>query len=70
VEQGSCYFIFRVIIAKEYFSVFVIQDPKQKHEEGLIRIEPTGYRVVYEEKAGAFAVEGETYASNSIPQRK
>lgn len=70
VEQGSCYFIFRVIIAKEYFSVFVIQDPKQKHEEGLIRMEPTGYRVVYEEKAGAFAVEGETYSSNSIPQRK
>lgn len=55
-QHGDNYFIARVIIAKEKFSVFVIQNPYKQFEEGKIQLYPTEYRLIYNEDAGEFSV--------------
>jgi hypothetical protein len=55
-QHGDNYFIARVIIAKEKYSVFVIQNPFKRHEEGKISLYPIEYRLLYTEEAGEFSV--------------
>lgn len=60
-QHGDNYFIARVIIAKEKYSVFIIQNPYKQHEEGKIDIYPTEYRLIYNEDAGEYLVKNKIY---------
>lgn len=51
-QLGDDYFIYRVIITKEGITIFSIQNPAKRTEEGNLNIEPIGYKVVYSEKSG------------------
>lgn len=52
-QHGDDYFIYRVIITKEGFSIFAIQNPPLRNNEGNLVIEPIGYKIVYSDKSGA-----------------
>ena len=51
-QLGDDYFIYRVIISKEGVSIFSIQNPAKKSEDGSLSVEPVGYKVVYSGKSG------------------
>jgi len=51
-QLGDDYFIYRVIITKEGVTIFSIQNPAKRTEEGNLLIEPIGYKVVYCDKSG------------------
>jgi len=60
-QQKDCYFIFRVIIAKEKLSIYVIQNPYEQCENGKIKLYPIEYRLVYNENSGKFVVKDQNY---------
>lgn len=66
-QHNDSYYIYRVIIAKEEYSIFVIQNPVKRHEEGKLRIEPLKYRVVYSPESGAFIIEKQNYNASASP---
>ncbi len=51
-QLGDDYFIYRVIITKEGVTIFSIQNPAKRVEEGNLDIEPIGYKVVYSDSSG------------------
>lgn len=51
-QHGDDYFIYRVMITKEGVTIFSIQNPAKRNEEGALSIEPIAYKVVYSEKSG------------------
>lgn len=51
-QLGDDYFIYRVIITKEGVTIFSIQNPPKRTEEGGLIIEPIGFKVVYSDKSG------------------
>lgn len=51
-QHGDDYFIYRVIITKEGVTIFSIQNPARRSEEGELFVEPIAYKVVYTEKSG------------------
>ncbi len=53
-QHGEDYFLYRVIITKEGFSIFAIQNPAKTVKEGNLMIEPIAYKVIYSTKSGTF----------------
>ncbi len=51
-QLGNDYFIYRVIITREGVTIFSIQNPAKRAEEGNLDIEPIGFKVVYSDKSG------------------
>lgn len=52
-QLGDDYFVYRVTITKEGVSIFAIQNPVLRHDEGNLIIEPTAYKVTYSSKSGS-----------------
>jgi hypothetical protein len=55
-QHGDNYYIYRVIIAKEKLSIFVIQNPFKKEIDKKLSIFPTEYRLIYTENSGEFII--------------
>lgn len=60
-QHGDNYYIFRVIIAKEKLSIFVIQNPALKEIDKSLSIFPTEYRLIYTEQSGEFLIKDKIY---------
>lgn len=53
-QQGDDYFIYRVIITKEGVSIFAIQNPVLQGKNGLLLVEPVGFKIIYNRKSGSY----------------
>jgi hypothetical protein len=53
-QHGGSYKIYRVYFTSERTKVFVIDDPVQKNEQGVLNAAPLNYQVDFTDKAGRF----------------
>lgn len=53
-QHGDDFFIYRVIITKEGFSIFAIQNPAKAVKDGKLIIEPIGYKIIYTSNSGVY----------------
>lgn len=52
-KLGDDYYIYRVIITKDGYTIFTIKNPYKVHGSGHIKLEPITFRVIYTQKAGS-----------------
>lgn len=51
-KLGEDYYIYRVIITKDGYTIFAIKNPYGVYKDGEIKLEPITYRIIYTDKAG------------------
>lgn len=51
-KHGDDYYIYRVIITKDGYTIFAIKNPYVAYKNGELKLEPITFRIAYTERAG------------------